>query len=232
MGFSRLVALLALCCTCSKPVEPPVAPTLEEVAAPAAQPATATPNDSLVGTYLDSHMIGAVCDSSEMCEETVTDTLRIQSDDETKTISVEVELVQANFHTCTFENTLRTIGPRRWKFSESTPDSNCHVSLSRDDKSVTITSQGCREYCGARASLDAEFSFPPEDVDPTAFDCKRRCLELSSCKTDDATSKTAGESCASSCYGMQKLAQRRFDLCVRKSSGDCGAVRSCKMDAK
>ena len=84
-------------------------------------------------------------------------------------LAITVELIQTNAHTCGFEGTLApstsTVpGTCVWRYQAVVPDGEdaeaeaCTLALAADATSITLTSEGCREYCGARAHLDASFA--------------------------------------------------------------------------
>ena len=110
-----------------------------------------------------------VCDGDEgWCPEKDEDVLEIRAAAE-GALAITVELVQTNAHTCGFEGTLvpstSTVpGTRVWRYQAVVPDGAdadaeaCTLDLAADATSITLTSDGCREYCGARAHLDASFT--------------------------------------------------------------------------
>ncbi len=106
-----------------------------------------------------------VCDQpppgEDMCIEQAEDTLSVRRVSP-GTLAVTIELVQTNGHTCTFDEKLRhakTSQPdsQRWTFSSSDEDSPCTLDLVEQGGHISISSNGCRDYCGVRATLDAQF---------------------------------------------------------------------------
>ena len=160
MHRALLAAIAAVfACTSTPAPVPPVTPP----------PATATAaRPSLVGTYREPHEIKMVCDGDEgWCDEKVEDVLEIRAAAD-GALAITVELVQTNAHTCGFEGTLApstsTVpGTRVWRFQRvlaegDDPEADaCALDLAADASSIPLTSEGCREYCGARAHLDARF---------------------------------------------------------------------------
>jgi hypothetical protein len=115
--------------------------------------------------YCEMHEVPVVCDhpppGDDMCPEEGEDTLELR-ELRTGKLAVEIELVRTNGHTCTFEGELTYMGSsepgiERWSSSESTDEVECTLELLKRADAIEISSTGCREYCGARASLDARF---------------------------------------------------------------------------
>ncbi len=133
-----------------------------------ADTATPTPTPSIVGEYRARHEIGVVCDAPDgWCPELVDDTLTIRDAGDGR-ITVAIELVQTNAHTCGFDGTLAPTPTHdagddvtRWRFADHGEDGPCELTLEVSAGDITISSDGCRYYCGARASLDATFARPP-----------------------------------------------------------------------
>ena len=95
-----------------------------------------------------------VCDSDpDGCEQEVADRLTISGSGDN--IEVDIELVQANAHTCTFKNTLTggTGTPQKWTFQSADGDEGhpCKVTLTAGPTELELTSEGCRYYCGRPA---------------------------------------------------------------------------------
>lgn len=146
------------------------APAASAPVPPAATPRTspASPGPGLTGRYELPHEVRMVCDGEDgWCEEMVEDSLEIRDAAE-GALAITVELVQTNAHTCGFEGTLApstsTVpGTRVWRFQRvlaegDDPEADaCALDLAADASSITLTSEGCREYCGVRAQLDARF---------------------------------------------------------------------------
>ena len=134
----------------------------------ASGPPSAAASPSLVGTYTASHTARMVCDEEGgWCDEKVGDNLEIRAAP-AGALAISVELVQDNAHTCTFEGTLApsastAAGTRTWRYQRVLADGDdaeadaCTLDLAADATSITLTSEGCREYCGVRAQLDARF---------------------------------------------------------------------------
>lgn len=163
MARASLVFLL-LVPACFRGAPPP--PTVANEA-----PAPKRATSSLSGDYSAPHTIRMVCDGGQpqdpdgWCEENVEDTMTIR-ERVNGSIDVAIELVGTNAHTCSFEGTLeRTVdgeaSARRWRFQSDDEESPCSLVIEHAAKLVTIRAEGCREYCGVRASLDAAFDFPP-----------------------------------------------------------------------
>ena len=148
-----LVAFLAACSSPSPQPAPPVQETVETESY-----STEEHSESLSGSFVNEHTVMVVCDKPDWCEETVTDRLNVTSNGDQ--IEVEIELVQANAHTCTFEGTLEPAGTRtwRWQAPADSEDGPCDLELQWGEGEIKISSEGCRHYCGARARLEAIFS--------------------------------------------------------------------------
>lgn len=141
-------------------------------AAPAPLPPANTPTAPLpdatlpiAGAYRAPHTVPMVCDGGDdgWCEEEAADTMTI-TDAGGGRIDAAIELVQTNGHTCTFEGMLAPVpgSTTRWVFHSDDPDEGpCTLALERTPTEVTLMADGCRYYCGARASLDASFPVPP-----------------------------------------------------------------------
>ena len=100
-----------------------------------------------------------VCDGGDWCEETVTDVLDVQK--AAGGLMVRIELVQTNAHTCTFEGELEPSGDRAWSHRAKAGEEPCELTLTWREPELSIRSEGCRDYCGARASLFADFVREP-----------------------------------------------------------------------
>jgi hypothetical protein len=74
-------------------------------------------------------------------------------------------------HECIFEGVL-VADPAKpsahWTYDDVNDGPPCHIDLTRGTRTFTLTSEGCRYYCGARAVLTGEFALatsaplPPE----------------------------------------------------------------------
>ncbi len=105
-----------------------------------------------LGWYSTKHEVTHVCDEPDWCVQEVTDGLFVASHE--AGLMVDVELVQTNFHTCTWSGVMKPTGDQRsWGFAEG----DCEIALELKGNSLILRSDGCREYCGARAHLEAEF---------------------------------------------------------------------------
>lgn len=97
-------------------------------------------------------------------EESVEDAMTV-TETGTDRIDISIELVQTNGHTCTFSGTLTLdtrAATRRWTHhSIDELEGTCDLTLEQSDTALELQSEGCRYYCGARASLDATFPYPP-----------------------------------------------------------------------
>ncbi len=108
------------------------------------------------GKYTQLHVAFEQCDSPEMCETEVEDTLTIAEASD-GAVDVKIEVMQDNGHSCSFSGILAEIAPRHWGWSDETQ--TCQIALRLEDDSFALTSDGCREtYCGARAHLQGSFS--------------------------------------------------------------------------
>lgn len=166
MRRRSLVLLLAV--GCGPAAATPVAP-------PGNRSADA-PASTLTGRYTLTHeveMMSGDCGDAP-CVERVTDTLAV-TEHADGTLGVAVQLVQTNGHSCGFDGTLvgRATAPveaatPRWDYVAPADgdDAPCALSLTFDGDALTLSADGCRYYCGARASLDASFAYPPGDPDP------------------------------------------------------------------
>lgn len=109
------------------------------------------------GKYVEPHVVMVVCENPDWCEEEANDVLTVKHLPG-EAIAVGIELIQANAHMCTFEGTLAASGPGTWSWTEPNADEDpCTVTLSVVADAIVVDSEGCRAYCGARASLMARF---------------------------------------------------------------------------
>lgn len=161
MKWISLIVSAATASACGGNARPRPVALANQASSPAA------PRVSLAGTYTQPHPVLVVCDSNPdgWCEEQASDTLTIREARD-GAIAVTIELFQANAHMCNFEGELRPAPPpaantRRWRFQEQNDDGPCEFVLDRTEKELTLQSEGCRYYCGARASLDATFPVSP-----------------------------------------------------------------------
>jgi hypothetical protein len=124
----------------------------------------------LTGAYHDRHEIMVVCGDNPdgWCAEMVSDSLILREGD-AGGVYVAIGVLQTNAHSCTFEGELTARDPAElpagvdeaWRVVEPARDDGdggCTLDLARTGAELVITSEGCRDYCGARASLDASFS--------------------------------------------------------------------------
>ena len=120
----------------------------------------APPAIEIVGTHVAPHSIEVVCnDPSGWCTEGVEDTMVVRDAGEGR-IAVEIALLQTNAHSCTFEGTLEPVRGQdgAWHMDElAEGEWPCALDLRVEGETLRLTSEGCRLYCGARASLDATF---------------------------------------------------------------------------
>jgi hypothetical protein len=157
MGL-RFLSLFALATTvgCGATPRPPSSPPSNTpVAVVDARP-------KLAGDYSAPHSVMMVCEGGDdgWCEEDVADSMTVHEagDD----LEVAIDLVQTNGHTCTFEGHLAhdpDPTAHRWTFhaDDDTDEGPCTLTLEQADTELRLASDGCRYYCGARASLDATF---------------------------------------------------------------------------
>lgn len=125
-------------------------PTVSATSRPSAAALPRLPAD-WTGWYSASHSVSHVCDSPEWCTQEVSDSLRITQQGED--LSVEIELVQTNFHTCNWQGVMKQEMEGRWEFSEP----ECALMLELKGNLFRLSADGCREYCGARAYLSGDF---------------------------------------------------------------------------
>jgi len=111
-----------------------------------------------VGDYARKHTIWMVCDSPDGCEEEVSDSLRIATSTD-GAIDIRIELVGANAHICTFEGVLGRVADRAWQYRAPASEAECLLDLEWTETELVVSSEGCRDYCGVRAYLDAKFPF-------------------------------------------------------------------------
>lgn len=156
LGLPLLVA------ACDAPPEPSVEqpePALAKrdlSSAPA--PPEPTPIERPLGSYRHEHTVMVVCEDPDWCPQQVTDTLEIAAADD-GAIAIEVQLVQANGHNCHFRDTLTPAGERLWEWRAAEGKPECHLQLRWEPESLKLSSEGCRDFCGMRAHLDAEFPY-------------------------------------------------------------------------
>jgi hypothetical protein len=158
------IVALAASCTSSAP-------------APVISSSAATRPVSLTGTYRTPHSVWVVCQSEQQdddgCEDEAEDVLRLDEQPGGRLHAV-IDVTRANHHTCSFEGTLEpaaptTPGERRWTFDQpggEADDGPCRLALVHRDQAIEITAEGCRYYCGMRATLDATFAYPATSLDP------------------------------------------------------------------
>jgi hypothetical protein len=150
----RLAALVVIGCGSSH--APPPSNTT-----PVARP---EPRGSLAGDYTTEHAIAMVCEPPGQgleCEETVSDRMQL-TEMPGGVLHARIELLQTNAHSCTFDGDLVPAGDRHWTFDEPAGEEGpCHVDLFQRDARLELTSEGCRYYCGARATLEGAFAYPP-----------------------------------------------------------------------
>ena len=158
----RALPLLALACSpaagtgspsaAQSPTRPVVTISApESTDAPPAPELPTAKREPLSGLYLREHEVTYVCEEPDWCRAKVTDTLRI--DETPSEFGVRVELVQTNHHICTWQGRLNRSRQDLWEHHEE----NCELELQVTATEITITSVGCREYCGARAHFEATF---------------------------------------------------------------------------
>ena len=123
------------------------------------------PSAPVARRYCIAHEVPVVCDKpppgEDMCPQQAEDTLELH-EISPNTLTVAVELVRTNGHTCTFEGTLSRAAPsepetQRWTFSDSNKDSPCSLELVERGSQIEISANGCRDDCGVRATLDGKF---------------------------------------------------------------------------
>ncbi len=122
--------------------------------APSSEASAAPGRVDLSGTYSSEHEVTYVCDKPDWCTQKVTDGLSVEQ--LPGKLKVKIELVQANYHVCNWEGEMTEGSGDRWEFSEP----ECELVLQVSPDTLSITSEGCREYCGARAYLQAKFPRP------------------------------------------------------------------------
>ncbi len=125
-------------------------PTVSATSRPSAVTLPRLPAD-WTGWYSASHSVSHVCDNPDWCEQEVSDSLRVTQQGED--LSVEIELVQTNFHTCNWQGVMKQEMEGRWEFSEP----ECALMLELKGNLFRLSSDGCREHCGARAYLSGDF---------------------------------------------------------------------------
>jgi hypothetical protein len=107
---------------------------------------------ALDGVYRWPHEVTYVCDEPDWCTEDVTDTLTIRQHSDG--LQIKIELVQTNYHVCNWEGVLRAVAQDTW----GSETKGCSIELKLEPEKIRISSAGCRDYCGARAHLEAEFA--------------------------------------------------------------------------
>lgn len=155
--FGCLLVPVAACWSSNAPAQA-VAPAPTRAAAPV----------SIVGEYRQSVDVPMVCDEEDWCHEESEDTLSVTAAPDDG-IAIDIAVVRTNGHTCQFEGTLKrdpraSRGTRRWVYRSDGDDEGedaCELVLEQSGDKVTTRADGCRYWCGVRASLDATFPFPP-----------------------------------------------------------------------
>lgn len=162
MDRRRWGSWLVLCAGCGSVAEdqPRVASPVVAVEAvderPTPSPEPEPAEDRYSGVYTATHEVTYVCESPDWCTGEVTDRLTLEAVE--GGLAVEVELTQANYHVCNWRG--RMIHRQKqggWVFEEA----DCRLELTATDEELRLRSEGCRDYCGARASLHADFPRPP-----------------------------------------------------------------------
>lgn len=160
----RLIALLPLALGCGGGPVPVATPAVDNHADEDLAAST-----SLTGVYRDDHEIAVVCSESPdgWCNERVTDSLILRQRDD-GALLVAIDLTQTNAHSCSFSGVMLPVSPAelddgvdaQWRFAQAgaDEDAGCLAHLTLDGPQLTVTADGCREFCGARASLDASFA--------------------------------------------------------------------------
>lgn len=164
-----ILPVFVLLCGCSGAQEPAPSPALGELAKEGTESTEkpteapkATKEKPLYGSFESAHTVMVVCEKPDWCETKVTDTLKISEAADGR-LELAIGLVQANAHTCTFEGRLDPVSADEWEYRTPEPAGErgaCHLRLTRKDRQLLVRSTGCREYCGARASLHADFEIP------------------------------------------------------------------------
>jgi hypothetical protein len=167
-GMTRSAAGLILFGCVSHDAEPATTPSVVvDLPASPDLPTSATSSapgpglalDELTGRYFQAHEVQHVCDSPDWCVAEVEDSLVLES--RGARVSARIELVQTNYHLCTWEGELVRGGDgKSWESVQP----ECTVSLRLEERALELTSEGCREHCGARAHLIA--SFPRDSRSP------------------------------------------------------------------
>ena len=104
------------------------------------------------GGYRATHVIGYVCEEAADCTAEVLDELELRVDGDG--IEMWVSLVQANYHVCEWRGRLSADQKRGGRVHQS---AECQLMLIASDDALRLRSEGCREYCGVRAHLYADF---------------------------------------------------------------------------
>ena len=159
-SIARMLAVSAVALACGAAPHAPD-PPLANVA-PQTEPAASV----VAGNYRALQSVPIVCheEPSGWCEEEAEDTLAIRKV-AGGAIGVEIDVVRTNGHTCSFEGVMQPDpdAAARWVYRTSADDEEgaCELVLEHTASMIEIRADGCRYYCGVRASLDAEFAFPP-----------------------------------------------------------------------
>jgi len=157
---TSLALAAATLAACAAPARAP-APPIGNTAPPEVASASALP--TITGRYRTRHTIQMVCGPDGWCDEEVDDTMVVRDAGDGR-LAIVVELVRTNAHTCSFEGTLAPVadapaGEPRWRYHDpSSDDAPCDLTLTLRGDELRLAAEGCRYYCGARASLDATFS--------------------------------------------------------------------------
>jgi hypothetical protein len=136
----------------------PVAKSLE-TKTPGAEAASADKFEvaDFFGQFIHKHKVEVNCDESEPCIEEVRDTLSIAKGPG-DALLVDFELMGSDDHSCSFQGELKKIEETLWSFTQADPaEKACLLEFRFQKDQVAISSDSCREHCGAYASMYGTF---------------------------------------------------------------------------
>lgn len=86
---------------------------------------------------------------------------------------VAIDVLGANCHLCAMTGTLKG---NRIIADEASDKLRCSLTIKAKGKTLSVSSdnEACREFCGARASMDGEYTMPPASCTPAAQAQRRK----------------------------------------------------------
>ncbi len=142
------------------PLETP-AKAVPTTAAIAETPTTLAPADTSalpLGEFRSSHPVFESRENPDGCETKVDDVLTIAAKGEGR-IDVSLETYADFDHECSFKGELQKVDETHWTgLHEDQEEGACTLSLHYQGDQILVSSEECRGWCGARASMDGSYS--------------------------------------------------------------------------